>query len=556
MTEGLAEVDFQRMIYEVPELLEAFKGKKLEREVEAGGQFIDFVFVDGTYHNLVEMKYRQNPTNAINDLLKKAPKYGQKHSLPADRIVPIILVDEPTARENESELQFAEGRLGIRVLRYDPESIAQRYQALTKRKLLVGQTIDLPDPDRIQELSVDFERLTRQAPLLQIVKVIAGRGGYFQARREAASGGLGKLVVPLVTRNQTDDAIWLCFLRAATNSDEAATRIFEGGWNWSEIRTDFPGFEAYYAREYQHIRFRTSAGWEKKELPQTIKSFSSLVGESPTKFFRRFLEETGNFWDAHDRAYDAVRENVHKFGHWKAKNLFRHLEWYRVLPFQSNYLKPERGTYEGLKSLFGREFVEREAQQKVRELADTLGLSLMDVDLALWVIAGRQEAAEAESRTSEEPLEVLSALPVVDRISLRAFPDGLLAICSADPDKGLRFLVDHNAWGFPPIRRGPRYFALYISGDTKGIAAFARVASVEDPRASSNAAAAALKDHTGYRKGGRVIVFEPGSLRRIDPPIPLGRSRHIPQSFGYSTLHKFALAHSTDDLYDSKAQKP
>ncbi len=545
--EGLTEVDFLKMIYDVPGLIDAFEGKKLEREVEAGGQFIDFAFVDGTFHHLVEMKYRQDPKNAIEDLLRKAPKYAEKHRVALDRLVLMILVDEPTASGHTPELQLAEQRMGIRVLRYDPEHIAQRYEALTKRKLAVGQSFDLPDADRLSDLGNDVQRLVMLAPLLQIVRAVGFRGGYYQARREVATGHLGQLVVPLVSKNQTDDATWLCFLRAATNSDEAAVYIYKAGWSWRKVRTNLAGFKEYYAGEYERIRFGTSAGWEKKELPQTVESFVELVGDSPSKFFMQFLEREGNFWGSYEEAYNAVKEHIHKFGHWKAKNLFRHLEWYRVLPFQPEYVKPETGTYEGLRVLFGRDFSERDAQQKVRDLAEQLGLSPLDVDLALWVIAGQQET-NGEAQDTEGAMASVSALPRVTQPELRAMPDGLLVLCSADPDKGLDFLVEHHAWGFPPVRRAPVYFALYVSGEVKSITAFAKVASVEDPKTAKDATARSLRNHSGYREGGRVILFESGSLRHLDPEIPLGPSRHAPQSFGYFTLASLARARTMDDL--------
>jgi len=118
--------------------------------------------------------------------------------------------------------------------------------------------------------------------------------------------------------------------------------------------------------------------------------------------------------------------------------------------------------------------------------------------------------------------------------------------------EGVKFLKQHNAWGFVQIREEyVPYFALYVGRPKSAILYFGEVESITEPlKSEADLAAAGLKNIEAFEHGKRVIILKPGSLMEFKDPVPLKSNRFVPKSRLYTTLDLLVRANRIEDLWE------
>lgn len=118
---------------------------------------------------------------------------------------------------------------------------------------------------------------------------------------------------------------------------------------------------------------------------------------------------------------------------------------------------------------------------------------------------------------------------------------------------GLDFLKENNAWGFVRMGREPDYAAMYVSEDVQEIKYVAKIKEVVPANEADLAREyefysefASDEEQAGFDPGKNVVVFEEGTLKELEDPIPF--ESKWPQSHRYTTLGKLRDAETTDDV--------
>ena len=179
----------------------------------------------------------------------------------------------------------------------------------------------------------------------------------------------------------------------------------------------------------------------------------------------------------------------------------------------------------------------------LRERREFIGVPTDDGD-------GTTEGAVSNGGSDEaaaeiEPVE--NALAGEIRRADLTGPDDAEVAVFPTRESGLPFLIENNAWGFVRIGRDPEYVAMYVTQDIREVQYFATVQDVVPP-----ADAELVREPTEYLDrdeidGDKMVVrFKPGSLYRLEDPIPYANK--YPQSLRYTTLGKFRTAETTDDI--------
>lgn len=138
--------------------------------------------------------------------------------------------------------------------------------------------------------------------------------------------------------------------------------------------------------------------------------------------------------------------------------------------------------------------------------------------------------------------------PPLARANLASLPDGLVVICPGRRD-GVEWMKRYNAWGYKRIGRAPEYFALYVSEGVREIRYLAQIKAIVDPSHPDSPVRGRYEEEGFYKPGKKVIVFEEGSLTKLDPPIPIGSDTgKAPQNLRYCSLNDFRMARTLDDI--------
>lgn len=113
---------------------------------------------------------------------------------------------------------------------------------------------------------------------------------------------------------------------------------------------------------------------------------------------------------------------------------------------------------------------------------------------------------------------------------------------------GLPFLLENEAWGFVRVGSDFDFVAMYVTGDVREVQYIAEVESVVDTEAAAlERNPEEYKDGAKIAEDKKVITFKPGSLYKLEDPIPY--ETKYPQSLRYTTLEKFRQAETTNDLF-------
>jgi hypothetical protein len=111
--------------------------------------------------------------------------------------------------------------------------------------------------------------------------------------------------------------------------------------------------------------------------------------------------------------------------------------------------------------------------------------------------------------------------------------------------EGISFLQENNAWGFVRVSREPEFVAIYVSGSAGKVQYFARVKEIV--RAEDVELARPVKEYPQFDRSKSVLVFEPGSLYKLEDPIPYRVK--TPISLRYTSLGRLRSATGTDELF-------
>jgi len=178
------EETFHAIIEANPEVIPFFVGKEfLRHEFPVGTKYIDFVLKDSAYYYLVEMKYKQDPIEAIIDLDKKAPLFARQEEIKINQI------------NREQELRYHKDK-GLICLIYDPdELLMQKHLSSREQFLHIYETHFLKPLREIQK---------------EIIQIKSGniylgppkRYSHFQSYANFIVSHMGNIaaIVPVITR--------------------------------------------------------------------------------------------------------------------------------------------------------------------------------------------------------------------------------------------------------------------------------------------------------------------------------------------------------------------
>lgn len=158
----------------------------------------------------------------------------------------------------------------------------------------------------------------------------------------------------------------------------------------------------------------------------------------------------------------------------------------------------------------------------------------------------RESEEEDELKVDKiEPLENRVA-GTITREEIEGDSDARVAVFPTK-ESGLPFLKENEAWGFVRVGSSFDYVAMYVTGDIREVKYFAKVSDVVEPdEAELMREPLDYKDRAKIAEGKKVIVFEPGSLRELENPVPF--ESKYPQSLQYTTLGELRNANTTDDM--------
>lgn len=140
----------------------------------------------------------------------------------------------------------------------------------------------------------------------------------------------------------------------------------------------------------------------------------------------------------------------------------------------------------------------------------------------------------------------VSEVPIILKDELSSLPKGLVVICPSKPS-GINFLITHNAWGFVRIRQIPEYFALYVASPQSRILFFGEVQDIVYPKDPKSPLTKEQRlQYEESRKGKKLIILKPNSLKKLKEGIPKG-TRWV-QGLFYVPLDQFIEARTLDDL--------
>ena len=151
-----------------------------------------------------------------------------------------------------------------------------------------------------------------------------------------------------------------------------------------------------------------------------------------------------------------------------------------------------------------------------------------------------------EKRVTDDDLQSLE--DKFQRTELRENIEGANSSLGAifpTKQEGIRFLIENNSWGFVSLQKRPEFVAFYISAPRSKVQYFARVSRIVN--AGDADLARPPQEYPEFSPSSKVIVFEQGSLCRLEDPIPY--QEQVPYSLRYTTMEKFRSASVTDQLF-------
>jgi len=167
-----------------------------------------------------------------------------------------------------------------------------------------------------------------------------------------------------------------------------------------------------------------------------------------------------------------------------------------------------------------------------------------------------QHPGSSTGATSDTPVEMAeqgivvdqqSKDPVVPVTSLEEFSDdsAQVGVYASDFDRGVPFLLKHNAWGFIRIGSNPDYFSIYLNRPHQQVHFFGPVDEIisQQDFAENHATDRDLSDIADSKK---VVKFS--KLYQLENPIPVGEMSSRMQGLLYTTLGEMEAAETTDDL--------
>lgn len=131
----------------------------------------------------------------------------------------------------------------------------------------------------------------------------------------------------------------------------------------------------------------------------------------------------------------------------------------------------------------------------------------------------------------------------VKREEIQGDARDIVAVFPSKPD-GVEFLRKNNAWGFVNIGRRPEHVAIYVSQDVRKVMYFADVRDIVP--ADEAELTRAPDSYETYSPKKSVVIFEEGSLKKLEDPIPF-KSRAL-YSLRYTSLGDFKQADTLDDI--------
>ena len=135
--------------------------------------------------------------------------------------------------------------------------------------------------------------------------------------------------------------------------------------------------------------------------------------------------------------------------------------------------------------------------------------------------------------------------PITDNQDLPGEDDAQVGVYSCNFDRGLPFLIEHEAWAFIRMRDTPDYFALYLTRPYQQIQFIGRVEEViskEDFFATHQLE----RDPDDVSENKKAILFD--DIYQLESPIPIGEDPHRMRGLRYTTLGELKAAESIDDI--------
>jgi Uncharacterized conserved protein len=156
-----------------------------------------------------------------------------------------------------------------------------------------------------------------------------------------------------------------------------------------------------------------------------------------------------------------------------------------------------------------------------------------------------EDVSEDDEEVKIEPVENNMA-GTLRRSKIRGEENAQVAVFPTR-ESGLTFLFENNAWGFVRIGRDFDYAAMYVTQDAREVRYFATVRDVVDPEdADLVREPSEYVDRAKISSEKMVVRFEKDSLYQLENPIPY--ETKYPQAHRYTTLEKFRIAETTDDI--------
>ncbi|MES3630939.1 MAG: hypothetical protein PPP56_12320 [Longimonas sp.] len=180
-------------------------------------------------------------------------------------------------------------------------------------------------------------------------------------------------------------------------------------------------------------------------------------------------------------------------------------------------------------------------ETEAKELIDRVVASLENGDAAAPVAS-----PPARSSQIQEPKHTFAN--TIRRSEIEGDGDAEVAIFPTR-ESGIEFLLENNAWGFVRIGRSPTYVGMYVAAPAQEVQFVAKVDRIVPAREADLARpVGSYTEIARFDPEKQVVLFKPGSLHRLEDPIPF-EGRTI-QSLRYTDLRRFKHAATTEDLFE------
>lgn len=135
--------------------------------------------------------------------------------------------------------------------------------------------------------------------------------------------------------------------------------------------------------------------------------------------------------------------------------------------------------------------------------------------------------------------------PVTDLQNISGEDDAKVGVYSCNFDRGLPFVIEHEAWAFIRIDDAPEYFALYLTRPYQQIQIIGHVEDIISKQ-EFFATHQMERDPDDVDDSKKAILFD--ELYQLESPIPIGENPHRMRGLRYTTLGELKTARSIDDI--------